>query len=283
MKPFVSIIVPFFNAEKTIITTIKSVINQSLTDWELILVDDGSTDDYLINCNEFLRDSRIQLIRQSNQGVSAARNFGAVHAKSRYIVFLDADDSISKTHLADFISESVDDPELVTCEIKIFISNVEKKSNSRKSASYKPSIPGSWMIKRDIFLKLEGFDERLKFAENTEFFFRFDQQKRYLKHIQKENLFYFQSETGGSKNLQNMIDSILIILNKHDQILSTHVKFLYHQIVGVNQLRFQRFDQARKHLWKAYRFKPWNFKTLARLGLSFIPRLSMKIYTKQIS
>lgn len=252
-------------------------------DWELILVDDGSTDESVVNCHEFLSNSKIQLIQQSNSGVSAARNYGALHAKSRYIVFLDADDSISTTHLADFISESFDDPDLVTCEIIIFISNVEKVSNSRKTTSYKTSIPGSWMIKKDIFLNLEGFDERLKFAENTEFFFRFDKKKRYHKHIQKENLFYFQSESGGSKNLQNMIDSILIILDKHDQILSTHVKFLYHQIIGVNQLRFQRFDQARKHLWEAYRFKPWKLKTLARLLLSFIPGVSMKIYTKQIS
>jgi glycosyltransferase involved in cell wall biosynthesis len=279
LKPFISIITPFFNAEKTIRTTIQTVIDQSFLDWELVLVDDGSTDDSVKCVQEFMKNSKIRLIQQSNLGVSAARNLGVIHSNGDYLVFLDADDLLSKTHLEDFNREGIQAPDLVTCEIKIFLKGVEKEKTRGNNSTFRSMIPGSWMIKKEIFERLGGFDERLKFAENTEFFFRFDLEERKRIHILKENLCYFQSESGGSKNLQNMIDSILIILEKHDQILTAHVKYLYHQIVGVNQMRFQRFNHARFHLRKAYYLKPFQLKTLARLILSYLPILSKQIYT----
>jgi glycosyltransferase involved in cell wall biosynthesis len=283
LKPFVSIIIPFYNAEQTIRATIQSVIDQIFKDWEIILVDDGSTDDTIKICQEFLTNSKIRLIQQANKGVSAARNLGAFHSLGCYLVFLDADDALSKTHLKDFNNACSEKPDLVTCEMKIFVGKGEQGTFQKNNSNFQSVIPGSWIIKKSIFVILNGFDDRLKFAENTEFFFRFDQIKRKRIHISKENFYYFQSKNGGSKNIQNMIDSILIILEKHDEILTNHVKYLYHQIVGVNQLRFQRFDEARKHLWKAFLIKPYKIKTLARFGLSFLPSLSKRIYSKHIS
>lgn len=89
--PLVSIIIPAYNMEPWIARTLQSVLAQSLEDWECIIVDDGSTDDTAA-CVAAYGDSRIQLVRQTNAGVSAARNMGIVHAQGTFIAFLDADD-----------------------------------------------------------------------------------------------------------------------------------------------------------------------------------------------
>lgn len=87
----VSIIIPAYNAEFFIEKTITSVLNQTYINWELIIINDGSTDSTIEKVNPFLSD-KIVLYSQVNKGVSAARNFGLTKSKGEYIAFLDADD-----------------------------------------------------------------------------------------------------------------------------------------------------------------------------------------------
>ena len=93
MTPLVSVITPAFNAGRYIGETIASVQGQTWRDWELLVVDDGSSDDTADRVREFLWDRRIRLLSQSNCGVSAARNAGLRLARGSYIAFLDADDA----------------------------------------------------------------------------------------------------------------------------------------------------------------------------------------------
>jgi GT2 family glycosyltransferase len=100
--PRVSVIVPAFNAAPYIDETIASVVSQSLDDWELIVVDDGSTDGSADSADEWARrDARVTLLRQANRGVAAARNagFAASHAAAEYLLFLDADDCLEGSAL----------------------------------------------------------------------------------------------------------------------------------------------------------------------------------------
>lgn len=91
--PKVSIIVPAYNVEEYIETCICSVLAQSFTDWELILINDGSTDNSGTICDEYSnKDNRIQVIHKPNTGVSDTRNRGLDIAQGKYILFLDADD-----------------------------------------------------------------------------------------------------------------------------------------------------------------------------------------------
>ncbi|MES2266928.1 MAG: glycosyltransferase [Bacteroidota bacterium] len=91
-----SIIVPVYNKEKYIDECIQSLLAQIYTEFELILVNDGSTDGSLLKCVEYAKkDSRIRLIDQQNQGVSAARNKGLEAATGSYIGFIDSDDTIA--------------------------------------------------------------------------------------------------------------------------------------------------------------------------------------------
>jgi len=89
----VSIITPSFNSEKFISDTIQSVQNQTYQNWEMIIVDDGSTDETVSIIQKFLHDNRIQLHQlDKNSGTGIARNTAISLAKGRYIAFLDSDD-----------------------------------------------------------------------------------------------------------------------------------------------------------------------------------------------
>ena len=98
INPLVSVIMPLYNAEKYVGEAIESVINQTYTNWELIIVNDGSTDNSLGVALKY-QSEKIKVFTQENKGASAARNYGLREAKGDYIQFLDADDVISANKL----------------------------------------------------------------------------------------------------------------------------------------------------------------------------------------
>lgn len=100
MKPFFSIVIPLYNKEKFIANTLNSALNQNFKDFEIIIVNDGSTDASLNQVKTF-KDPRIVIINIDNQGVSVARNLGFKKAKADFICLLDADDLWKPSHLED--------------------------------------------------------------------------------------------------------------------------------------------------------------------------------------
>ena len=96
MENSISIIIPVYNIEKYISNSIKSIINQTDKDFEVIIIDDGSTDNSIAIAQKLLKNTNInyKIIKQKNSGVSAARNTGIKHSNSNYIYFLDGDDFI---------------------------------------------------------------------------------------------------------------------------------------------------------------------------------------------
>lgn len=93
MNPKVSVIIPVYNTEAFVAETLQSILNQTLREIEVIVVNDGSTDNSLTIVNEIAKtDDRIQVYSQKNQGQSVARNLGLKHAKGEYIYFIDSDD-----------------------------------------------------------------------------------------------------------------------------------------------------------------------------------------------
>lgn len=95
----ISIVIPLYNKEKQIANTLQSVFKQTFQDFEIVVVDDGSTDNSVEEVEKFT-DSRIRLIHQTNAGVSAARNRGIEEARGELIAFLDADDEWKPEYLA---------------------------------------------------------------------------------------------------------------------------------------------------------------------------------------
>ncbi|MFI3296359.1 MAG: glycosyltransferase family 2 protein [bacterium] len=99
-NPLISIIIPIYNSELYLERCLKSVLSQSFSSYEVILVDDGSTDSSLDICNLFAaKDSRIKVLHQENKGVSSARNLGLEAAKGDWIAFVDSDDAVKEGYL----------------------------------------------------------------------------------------------------------------------------------------------------------------------------------------
>ncbi len=104
----ISVIIPVYNASKYLHRVISSILSQSYPDWELILVNDGSTDDSLSICEEFSKmDCRIVVINQINRGASTARNNGMKKANGEFICFVDADDYVSSTYLEELFQDFI--------------------------------------------------------------------------------------------------------------------------------------------------------------------------------
>ena len=104
MNPTVSIIVPVYNAQRTLRRCIDSVLNQTFSDFELLLVDDGSKDESGEICDSYaLRDERVKVFHIENSGVSAARNVALDRARGEYLQFLDSDDWITADATQQFV------------------------------------------------------------------------------------------------------------------------------------------------------------------------------------
>lgn len=108
-SPIISIIVPVYQAEKYLCRCIDSILAQTFTDWECILVDDGSTDKSGRICDEYAtRDSRFRVFHKPNGGVSSARNLALDNARGEWVTFIDADDFISNNYFNAIEKSSVD-------------------------------------------------------------------------------------------------------------------------------------------------------------------------------
>lgn len=102
-SPTISVIVPVYNVEKYLTRCIDSILSQTFTDFELLLIDDGSTDNSGKICDEYAKqDSRIRVFHKENGGVSSARNLGLDNAKGNWICFCDSDDYVLPNWLYDF-------------------------------------------------------------------------------------------------------------------------------------------------------------------------------------
>ena len=101
--PFISIIVPVYKAEQTLSRCLDSILVQTFTDFELLLIDDGSPDASGVICDEYaLKDSRIRVFHKENGGVGSARNLGLDNARGEWICFVDSDDWIKECFLSEF-------------------------------------------------------------------------------------------------------------------------------------------------------------------------------------
>lgn len=137
MNPKLSVIIPVFNAEKTIERCINSILKQSFSDYEIVIIDDGSTDSGGKICDLYsTEDKRIRVVHQENSGVSAARNAGISTASGQYIMFVDGDDEIESS----FFSKYIEAVEKTNCDI--IIGGYTKVSVDESKSEHRPNKQG---------------------------------------------------------------------------------------------------------------------------------------------
>jgi glycosyltransferase involved in cell wall biosynthesis len=202
--PFFSIVVPTFNRSSSLSIAIKSVQQQTFSDWELIIVDDGSTDNTAkIVSEQFLSDSRIKYIYQHNAERSAARNKGISKAIGDYVCFLDSDDAYSPNHLHNLYSEIVKNDfrkDIYVVKSKILdvnrkekaIANIISGKNDYETILINTITPGQFCIPKK-YLQREKFDEKIRISEDTEILFRFIRLAKLIV-VNQYTLEYIQHE-----------------------------------------------------------------------------------------
>lgn len=184
---FFSIIIPLFNKDNFIENTLKSVLNQNFSDFEVIIINDGSTDKSEEKVLKF-KDTRIHYFYQENGGVSAARNFGIAKAQSNYITFIDADDYWYPDFLQNMFENVHRFPDIKVFSAAIEVETSKKIIPSRYSivktgdcqivnyfdASLKETVicPSCAIFHKNIFEKTGLFDIILKTGEDTDMWIR---------------------------------------------------------------------------------------------------------------
>lgn len=123
MNALVSIIVPIYNAEKYLCDCLDSLVLQSYKNIEIILVNDGSTDNSFKICTKFeTQDLRVKIVNKENGGVASARNLGLTIAKGEYILFVDSDDFVDKNYVSKMCEEALkNSSDLVFCQYASYI------------------------------------------------------------------------------------------------------------------------------------------------------------------
>jgi glycosyltransferase involved in cell wall biosynthesis len=135
MNPLISIIVPVYKVQKYLEKCINSILAQSINNFELILIDDGSPDDCGIICDSYAaKDKRVKVIHKKNEGLSAARNTGLEIAEGKYIGFIDSDDWVDQKMYETLINLLIDnDADIAQCEFIRIFDEDEKVDNSENN------------------------------------------------------------------------------------------------------------------------------------------------------
>jgi len=290
MNPKVSIIIPTYNRAELLPRTIKSVLNQTLKDFELIIVDDGSTDNTKEVVEEIQKkDKRIRYIRlDKNSGAPAhPKNVGIQNAKGDYIAFLDDDDEWL--------------PEKLEKQIELF-KNSQKKNlgfvgcntlviDEQKNKKYEYKMPkyknvfqrlfganfirslGNVIVKRNVFREVGLFDENLKYADDTDMWIRIAQ--KYDFDFVNESLFKYHWHGGNiMKTLGNLkrIRDPEYILIKHKNLYRKYHKAYSIRLrnIGTVYLLNNDLKNARKYFIKAVKVDPWYLRTYFNLIISFL-------------
>jgi len=182
-KPIVSAIIPTYNRGWIIKEAVDSILAQTFCAFELVVVDDGSTDNTLEILSGYKKD-RIRIIQQDNKGVGAARNRGATASTGQYIAFLDSDDIWMRDKLSVQVKFFADHPDAMICQAEeIWIRrgirvNPKKRHKKPTGMIFEPSLdlclvsPSAVMMKKSLFDEMGGFDESFRVCEDYDLWLR---------------------------------------------------------------------------------------------------------------
>lgn len=227
MDNLVTIIMPVYNREKYIGESIESVLNQSYDNWELIIINDGSTDSTKEEIFKF-SDSRIKYFEQGNKGASSARNLGLSQMRGDYFCFLDSDDVLTPNSLSarlkvfqegpsdvDFVDGSVEERDVKLNDILRVYQPSFKGNPFREMLRISEScyLGQTWMLRRKRDLKYSMTNE---LSNGEDYFFLLEQARRggAYDFTHEVILHYRRHGASASANLDGLNNSYLLIHKK---------------------------------------------------------------------
>jgi len=274
--PSFSVIIPSYNSTRSLPLTLASVQASDSVDVEVIVVDDGSTDD----CEPLyaaIEASGIRVIRNTiNRGPGHARNVGVRETHGKWLLFLDSDDTLLPTAFESFAS--VAGPSVGLIEGSSQVDNIP---GARRSF-----LAGSFVIRRDLFDAVGGYDEELRYSENSELSWRLEKAlgAMGLERRVIDDAVVSRRGVGESRNYDEAR------MRAAMRILDTHADRMSHQreerarheaIAAVNAARIGEWSIARRYALRAIRSQPRDARNYVRMSAFLLhvrPRSSEASY-----
>lgn len=234
MKKLLSVVVPVYNVEKYLDRCIKSIINQTYKNLEIILVDDGSKDNSGIICDKYAsKDKRIKVVHKENEGLSEARNTGIRLSKGQYITFVDSDDYIDKRMYEILISDLEKyEVDIATCDYLRIVDYRKKAEISNEVLIYSKNKAISKILKNEDYkdyawnkiYKKELFDDVLypkgRIQEDVATTYKLILKANKVSY-NKSKLYFYLKRRGSiidSWNIKNDIDLYISSLERYKDI-----------------------------------------------------------------
>ena len=283
--PFFSIIIPTYNRPSKLANTLDQLKAQTFLDFEVLVVEDGYNNSSFYS--GILSDDKfIYEFLQNKKNVSTKRNIGALRAQGKYLIFLDDDDSVCRNWLSDFADAlNRENSDIAFCAVEVSTTNKKKKIIFPETAyqderGWGIFLAGAFAIKKEIFNIVSGYDEMLRYGENTELGIRVKSKINNKVFINNINLTYNSSEAGGSKNIQNTFIANNHILAKHKDwfMQSPILHFNYLSVLGVVSYKLEKDKLARKYLYEALTIQYFNPKAWSRFLISLFPFIAKKMW-----
>ncbi|TGM96651.1 glycosyltransferase family 2 protein [Leptospira yasudae] len=280
ISPLVSVIIPCYNYGRFVEETIQSIVQQTYSNWEIILVDDGSDDRQTLETLEKIRDTypNVTLLRIDKSGPSKARNFGIKHSKGEFILPLDSDDKIHSCYMEEAIGAFNENLSLgiVYCEAEFF-GSMKGKWNLPE---YKfPDIILENCIFVSAFFKkadweyVGGFSENMKNEwEDYDFWLKLIELGRTVYRIPKVFFYYRRGHVSRSKhNLELFLPLYLQLFTNHKQLYLDNIHLLFQRHMRAKELEEQIYVLSKIPLL-------WEFIKFLSRSLTFLALVKRKFF-----
>ncbi len=291
--PTVSVVILVYNGEQYLRSALDSVFAQTFQDFEIVCVDDGSTDRSLAVISEF--GKRVMVVQQRNAGQGAARNAGVRHASGRYVAFLDQDDRWYPAKLERQVQVLENEPEVVL--VYCNSDRMDAEGNlvgtgvtlaERKKALASPLgrlsgegliLPSSMMVRRCVFEQIGGFDTELRGFEDFDLSARLRQHGRFV-FLEEPGMCYRVHQEGFSRSgglaVVRSRERFLLrmqALYAGDTGKQTLIRALLAECYsdwGISKVRSGEVREGRRYLWRSLQYDPYKFRTYSRLFRSVL-------------
>lgn len=269
----ISVIIPVYNAEKTISRTLDSFLNQNYDQYEIICINDGSTDNTVEIINKYIiKHKNISLISKNNEGPSSARNLGLKKSKGQYVMFADADDTVSNDCLK-VMSNYMNKYDVIISGFSRIINGkkIDYIPESNKKLSLEDFLVQNYMFWSPCFklinkscIKFE-FDESLIISEDLKFWVnnaKFFKNYKYLK-ISTYNYFMNDSSSTTSKNYdlkeEKSLDAMAMLTNESTSglyikqyFLDNYFEYKYRILNDKNSDKYNLYQKKYKLIAKKF-------------------------------
>jgi glycosyltransferase involved in cell wall biosynthesis len=297
--PQVSVIIPAYNAALYIAATLGSAINQTFRDFEIIVIDDGSTDETHAIVERY-RDAGVVLISQSNAGQGAARNRGIAAARGEFIALLDSDDLWEPTYLETMVDFLLEHPTVSIAFPDALYFGKSKFNGKRFQEVYPPGVPITFAklvkgssnvcyaatLRREVFDRVGLFDEAdaIRGTEDFDLWLRALHAGckiepvtkllfRYRRHASSISLRRVSPILAALQALQKWRGGTALSSEESEAVEETYPKWQYtlHVALALDDIRNGQYSSASELLLRAHAHTPKRRVQIARAGLAIAP------------